>query len=63
MSIAIGHSLFCDRPGCRTALHLTGTRNAAQARTVAYREHGWSTRRGDHCPTHNTRKDGGGGCG
>ncbi|MBA4865972.1 hypothetical protein H1V43_32435 [Streptomyces sp. PSKA54] len=58
MSLAIDHTLYCDRPGCRAELHLTGTHTAAAARTVAYRDHGWSTRSGDRCPSHNTRKDG-----
>ncbi|MFE2019845.1 hypothetical protein ACFW9O_17595 [Streptomyces sp. NPDC059499] len=34
----------------------TDVRSLAQLRTVAFREHGWSTRGGDHCPAHNTGK-------
>jgi len=27
-------------------------KSLTQLRTVAYRDHGWSTRGGDHCPAH-----------
>lgn len=34
-----------------------GVTSLAQLRKVAYRDHGWSTKRGDFCPEHNTLKD------
>ncbi|MFD7996890.1 hypothetical protein [Streptomyces mexicanus] len=58
MSLAVTHTLYCDKPGCRQELRLTNTGTAGAARTVAYRQHGWSTRRGDYCPAHSPRKGG-----
>lgn len=33
-------------------------RSVVQLRTVAHRDHGWSTRHGDFCPDHMPDKDG-----
>ncbi|MFD0437060.1 hypothetical protein DMH25_08360 [Streptomyces sp. WAC 01325] len=60
MSLAVTHTLYCDRAGCRAELQLKNTGTASAAKTVAYRDHGWSTRRGDYCPAHNPRRKGGG---
>ncbi|MFJ2477092.1 hypothetical protein ACIOWI_29660 [Streptomyces sp. NPDC087659] len=50
MALGFAHTLFCDRPGCRSQLTITGTRSAAHARAVAHGQHGWRTRAQDLCP-------------
>lgn len=57
MTLSVAHTLYCDKPGCRREITLPNTGTARAARTVAHRDHRWSTRRGDYCPTHNPRKD------
>lgn len=51
MALGFSHTLFCDRPGCRSQLTITGTRSAAHARAVARGMHGWRTQTGDLCPS------------
>ncbi|MFJ4735257.1 hypothetical protein ACIP6V_23790 [Streptomyces sp. NPDC088770] len=58
MAIGYAHTLFCDRRGCRAKVTVTDTRDAAHARRLAHRRHGWrSDSDGDWCPTDKTARD------
>ncbi|MFD7793602.1 hypothetical protein [Streptomyces sp. NPDC059759] len=51
MAIGYAHTVFCDRPGCRTKKTIENTRDADHARRLARQQHGWrSGRSGDFCP-------------
>ena len=58
MAIGYAHTLFCDRPGCRTKVTVESTRNAAHARRMARTRHGWGCdTAGDFCPADKTTRD------
>lgn len=59
MSALVTIRLRCDGPSCKqTFAPPADVRTIRQARTVAYRDHGWSTRSRDLCPPCRKREAG-----